>query len=171
MSATTTSAACVAPISNYHTAFPALQTMPWPSPYSHHYPSSKKRHSIPTSSFQQSLSPPKPPAYLKHTQYAALVREQYQYQLQKRYDNTKKLMNDTQHQHQQQQTHAEQHVSLNSEKLEDLDLRLPSFWNSVDKSRYLDIDKNGLGASYIGNSKKTTQRHTAYSIQQILQPC
>ncbi|CAO3597510.1 unnamed protein product [Absidia cylindrospora] len=154
MSTATTSAACVDSTSNYHTAFPALQTMPWPSPFSYYHPYSKKRHSIPSSSFQHSISPPKPPSYLKHTQYAALVREQYQYQLQKRYDNTKKLMNDTQQPvQQQQQTRAEQHTLMNNERLEDLDLRLPSFWNSADKSRYLDIDKNGLGASYIGPGK------------------
>ncbi|KAI8093573.1 concanavalin A-like lectin/glucanase domain-containing protein [Halteromyces radiatus] len=137
---TTTSPACVHPVANYHSAFPALQSLPW----SHStLPHSKKRPSIPNSTFSQSLSPPKPPAYLKHTQYAALVREQYQYLLQKRYENTKKLVNDTP-QHEQM---------TNNDILSELDLRLPSFWNAADKSRYLEIDKNGLGVTYIGPGK------------------
>lgn len=147
-------AACVDPASNYHTAFPALQSIPWPSPFLHHYQQTKKRLSIPSSTFQHSLSPPKPPAYLKHTQYAALVLEQYQYLLQKRYENTKKLQNDTQalQQHQQQQPLLLQEQEPTNDVLAELDLRLPSFWNSGDKSRYLEIDKNGLGVNYIGKS-------------------
>ncbi|KAI8343417.1 hypothetical protein BC941DRAFT_411329 [Chlamydoabsidia padenii] len=150
-------AACVDPVSNYHTAFPALQSIPWPSSLLQQYQvANKKRHSIPSSTIQHSLSPPKPPAYLKHTQYATLVREQYHYLLQKRYENTKKLSNDThtlssQHQlllqSEQQQQQQQQQSNL---VLAELDLRLPSFWNSADKSRYLEIDKNGLGVKYVG---------------------
>jgi hypothetical protein len=155
--ATTTSAAaaaaaaaCVDPASNYHTAFPALQSIPWPSPFLHHYQQTKKRLSIPSSTFQHSLSPPKPPAYLKHTQYAALVLEQYQYLLQKRYENTKKLQqNDTQA---SPQSLLLQEQEPTNDVLAELDLRLPSFWNSGDKSRYLEIDKNGLGVNYVGKS-------------------
>ncbi|KAI7891797.1 concanavalin A-like lectin/glucanase domain-containing protein [Mucor mucedo] len=71
------------------------------------------------------LAPPKIPSYLKQTKYAALVLEQYNYQ--------------------QNKYHLK---STKDEELEQLDLRLPTFWNSKDKSKNIDVGTNGLDLSY-----------------------
>ncbi|CAO3638217.1 unnamed protein product [Cunninghamella echinulata] len=170
----TTSTACYEPISNYQTAFPALQALPLPYPLQQSQTSRKRRTST-VSTLQQSLTPPKPPAYLKHTQYADLVREQYQYKLHKRYDcNSSSLLttkngNDaisitsSSNKHKRQQHDQVQIMLEDNNILNELDLRLPSFWSTVDKSNYLDIDKNGLEVKYIGPGKQEEHAGTVRS--------
>ncbi|ORX45314.1 SPRY-domain-containing protein [Hesseltinella vesiculosa] len=124
MSTYTPSTPCVDPLTTYHSAFPALQSMPW----SNNVPPQKKRPSI--SHYSPSLAPPKPPFYLRQTHYDSLVRDQYQQHLQRRYDQHAKSQDDTQPW--------------------EADLRLPSHLNNLDKSRYLEVDKSGLSVSYVG---------------------
>ncbi|KAI9497797.1 hypothetical protein BDB00DRAFT_540135 [Zychaea mexicana] len=78
------------PSSSYSTAFPPLQSIPWNFQHHHHqYHSNQhyKKHSTHAnhqSSLYQCLAPPKYPAYLKHTLYADLALEQYNYYQNKR---------------------------------------------------------------------------------------
>ncbi|KAI8059180.1 hypothetical protein BC940DRAFT_314215 [Gongronella butleri] len=129
MSTFTSSTPCVDPLTTYHSAFPALQALPWASS-----PQQKKRHSF-SHHLAPSLTPPKPPSYLKQTHYASLVQDQYQHQLQRRYDAhqatpTKLAADDT---------HTWQP-----------DLRLPTNLNVADKSNFLEVDKTGLSVHYTG---------------------
>lgn len=116
---------------NYSSAFPPLQAFPWA------FPNYKKAHNTSPSStvtsginsgnstssstspicFFAPLAPPKYPSYLKHTIYANLVLEQY---------------NDLK----SKKTHYNNHN-------DDIDLRLPQFWNKSIKSRHLEIGLNG----------------------------
>ncbi|CAO3642565.1 unnamed protein product [Cunninghamella blakesleeana] len=172
-----TSTACYEPINNsYQTAFPALQALPLSYPLPSQS-SRKRRTSNVSNLLQQSLTPPKPPPYLKHTHYAELVREQYQYKLHKRYDTlsttstTSKNGNDPNH-HSLSNNHSlnkkqdDAMISIedhSNEILNDLDLRLPTFWSKADKSNYLEIDKNGLEVKYIGPGKQEEHAGTVRS--------
>ncbi|ORZ14578.1 hypothetical protein BCR42DRAFT_492398 [Absidia repens] len=141
--------ACVDPVDAYHATFPVLHSFPWQKDDLKNSPlARKRRHSILGSTrLETSWTPP---PYLLHTHYAALVREQHQARLQKRNDNDKKLWmnNDSS----SSRSHL---ISLcinpeTADRLATLDLRLPSIMSSTDKSRYLEIDKDGLGVNYVG---------------------
>lgn len=71
-------------------------------------------------------APPRFPAYLEHTLYADLVREQHR------------------------NRQARSGEGSGSSSLDNLDLRLPSEWNVHDKSRHLEIDPTGLELMYTG---------------------
>ncbi|KAI8378184.1 concanavalin A-like lectin/glucanase domain-containing protein [Choanephora cucurbitarum] len=97
---------------------------------------------LPSSLLARSLAPPKFPNYLKQTLYGKLVLEQYQYQ---------------------QQKHEIKSTCSEKEQFETLDLRLPTFWNTKDKSRNIQIGMNGLDLSYIGPGKQETHAALARS--------
>lgn len=103
--------------------------------------------SLPLTMHCSSLTPPKYPSYLKQTFYGALALEQYRFD-QKRH---KALVSRgaSSSQQQQQQPIAKTSV-LEDEQMEQLDLRLPTFWNAKDKSRNIEVGNNGLDLSYIG---------------------
>lgn len=86
------------------------------------------------------LAPPKIPNYLKQTKYAALAMEQYNYQ-QNKY-------------HLKPTSGCIQPLPKSSpmedEEMEQLDLRLPTFWNPKDKSKNIEVGVNGLDLSYSG---------------------
>ncbi|EPB86276.1 hypothetical protein HMPREF1544_06918 [Mucor circinelloides 1006PhL] len=52
---------------------------------------------------------------------------------------------------------------LEQEQLEELDLRLPTLWNSRDKSKNIEIGSNGIDLSYIGPGKQETHAALARS--------
>ncbi|KAI7906521.1 concanavalin A-like lectin/glucanase domain-containing protein [Cokeromyces recurvatus] len=82
-----------------------------------------------TNSFT-SLTPPKYPLYLKYTNYANLVSQQYHQQRKRSYHDL----------------------------LEEIDLRLPHCWNKYDKSKYIEVGLNGYDLHYVGpNNNKTTE--------------
>ncbi|KAG1409444.1 hypothetical protein G6F60_000662 [Rhizopus arrhizus] len=82
---------------------------------------------------QWSLTPPKYPDYLKLTLYGKLAVEQHNL-----------------HQH------REAIKTSLDEDFDELDLRLPTFWNSKDKSKNVEIGSNGLDLKYIGPGKQET---------------
>ncbi|KAG1104368.1 hypothetical protein G6F42_017100 [Rhizopus arrhizus] len=120
----------------YNAAFPSLHQTGLISqrrPSAHH-------HSTTPSFIQRSIAPPKFPSYLKQTLYGKLAMEQYKFYQQKHEikplpNNTNKKPNTT---------------CLEQEQLEELDLRLPTLWNSRDKSKNIEIGSNGIDLSYIG---------------------
>ncbi|ORZ01158.1 concanavalin A-like lectin/glucanase domain-containing protein [Syncephalastrum racemosum] len=81
-------------------------------------------------------SPPACPSYLHHTRYADLVSDQY---------NKRNAASDK----------AKAAASFT----DSLDLRLPSAWNPSDKSRHIEIGRNGLDLTYKGPGK--TESHAA----------
>jgi hypothetical protein len=119
----------------YNSAFPAL--------YSVGITSNQRRKSALQSSampptLHHSLAPPKYPNYLKQTLYGSLALEQYQ--LFQRKHNIKPIR-------------GHKPSTLEDEQLDELDLRLPTFWNSKDKSKNIEVGSNGLDLSYIGKKK------------------
>jgi hypothetical protein len=80
---------------------------------------------------QWSLTPPKYPDYLKLTLYGKLAVEQHNL-----------------HQH------REAIKTTLDEDFDELDLRLPTFWNSKDKSKNVEIGSNGLDLKYIGKIRE-----------------
>lgn len=106
--------------SAYNSAFPALN-IPGIT---------QRRKSTVQQTSNRYLTPPKYPHYLKHTLYGKLVYQQYRY-FQHKHD-----VKSSQHEEQQQ--------------LEHLDLRLPTFWNTNDISKHIQVGSNGLDLSYVG---------------------
>ncbi|KAI9480948.1 MAG: hypothetical protein EXX96DRAFT_198396 [Benjaminiella poitrasii] len=151
----------LAPSSAYSNAFPPLQAFSsWTSSItninnnkgnsSHHhqqqqyhhqqhqYPSlltGMKHHYPATNNSFTSLAPPKYPQYLKYTHYANLVTEQYQQQRKR--------------------------TSTYHDPLEDLDLRLPHYWNKHDKSKYLEVGLNGYDLQYVGPNNSNNNNKPA----------
>ncbi|CAO3590705.1 unnamed protein product [Absidia cylindrospora] len=83
---------CVDPVATYQATFPIFHSLPWQKDdLQHSSLARKRRHSILGSTRLEASWVP-PPPYLRHTHYAALVREQHQARLQKRNDNDKKLL-------------------------------------------------------------------------------
>ncbi|CEP11470.1 hypothetical protein [Parasitella parasitica] len=119
----------------YNASFPALHQTGVVSQRrasTHHHPT--------TPSFiQRSIAPPKIPSYLKQTLYAKLVLEQYKFHQQKH--EIKPLPNNA---------NKKSTTTLEEKQLEELDLRLPTLWNSRDKSKNIEIGYNGIDLSYIG---------------------
>ncbi|KAF7721719.1 hypothetical protein EC973_004281 [Apophysomyces ossiformis] len=98
-----------------------------------------------------SLAPPKYPPYLKHTLYAELALEQYNYFQNKRYDvkPTRSVSGlfkpDT--------AEDSRHRNTVQNFWDDLELCLPTAWNVKDKSRNIEVSKSGLELTYIGPGK------------------
>lgn len=135
----------------YNSAFPAL--------YSVGLSSNQRRKSTHQTSaippvIHHSIAPPKIPSYLKQTLYATLALEQYHYH---------------QHKHNSKLTRASSTPTLpkisnlEDEQLDLLDLRLPAFWNSKDKSKNIEVGSNGLDLAYIGPGKQETHAALARS--------
>lgn len=143
MTSTTTTAS--ASNSNYSSAFPPLQAFPWAFPTQANNKKAQKKNtttntpSISLSSHSNnsninyyshsSFTPPKYPVYLKHTAYATLVNEQYH------------------HLHNKRNSRSNSCLEYNRE-LEEIDLRLPQYWNKKDKSRHLQVGLNGFDLHY-----------------------
>ncbi|KAI9264298.1 hypothetical protein BDA99DRAFT_508942 [Phascolomyces articulosus] len=83
--ASTTTTSTYTSSSSYSSAFPPLQSIPltFQQPYQNN-PKKHAHHVNHHPSVYQSLAPPKYPAYLKHTLYADLALEQYNYYQSKR---------------------------------------------------------------------------------------
>lgn len=132
--------------SAYNSAFPALNI---PGISQRRKSTVQQASSLPN----RYLAPPKYPSYLKKTLYAKLVYEQYQY---------------FQHKHDVKpnngQTRPTIHQPVHEEHLEHLDLRLPSFWNSKDKSKNIEVGSNGLDLSYVGKVVDSKQTNKIYVI-------
>lgn len=122
----------------YNSAFPALNAAG--------VMSNQNRQPIQQSSsaypkfIPHSLAPPKIPSYLKQTKYASLALEQYNYQQNKYHLRPSSGCNQP----------LPKTSPLEDEQMEQLDLRLPTFWNSKDKSKNVEVGTNGLDLSYIG---------------------
>ncbi|KAL9550180.1 hypothetical protein MBANPS3_004847 [Mucor bainieri] len=132
--------------STYSSAFPPLQAFPWAFHKQvslHHASPSASAPSTPSSSSSShhplhlftALAPPKYPAYLKHTTYARLATDQYQL-LQHRKSKKQSVSQDD-----------DDYCYYNKELVE-IDLRLPQYWHTNDKSRHLHIGLNGLDLAY-----------------------
>ncbi|KAI8145847.1 concanavalin A-like lectin/glucanase domain-containing protein [Fennellomyces sp. T-0311] len=136
--------------SSYSTAFPPLQSSPWSFPhYNHNHHKKHAQHHNQHPALYQSLAPPKYPSYLKHTLYADLALEQYNY-----YQNRRSFFpsDHYKHHYEPMPTLAESCKSQGAPP-EEMDLRLPTCWNQKDKSRHIEIGRNGLDLSYIGPGK------------------
>ncbi|KAI9288999.1 hypothetical protein BC943DRAFT_300991 [Umbelopsis sp. AD052] len=139
--------ALVAPENNlqntaaYSSAFPPLHSIPLAVT-----PSNKHK---PWQSFyppKPSLLPPKYPLYLKNTNYAKLADEQYHQQC--RIKKASKPMGAI-----SSLFHKSEPAVQYDAALEQLDLRLPCFWNPNDKSSLMDISSDGVYASYCGSGR------------------
>ncbi|KAG2180488.1 hypothetical protein INT44_003492 [Umbelopsis vinacea] len=139
--------ALVAPENNlqntaaYSSAFPPLHSIPLAVT-----PSNKHK---PWQSFyppKPSLLPPKYPLYLKNTNYAKLADEQYHQQC--RIKKASKPMGAI-----SSLFHKSEPAVQYDAALEQLDLRLPCFWNPNDKSSLMDISSDGVDASYCGSGR------------------
>ncbi|GAN02390.1 ran-binding protein 10-like [Mucor ambiguus] len=133
----------------YNASFPSLHQTGLISQRrasAHHHPT--------TPSFiQRSIAPPKFPSYLKQTLYTKLALEQYKFYQQKH--EVKPLPSNA--------SKKSSTTCLEEEQLEELDLRLPSLWNSRDKSKNIEIGSNGIDLSYIGPGKQETHAALARS--------
>lgn len=103
----------------------------------------------------RSLAPPKFPSYLKLTLYGKLAIEQYKYHQRKH--EIKPLPNNN------GRSSKQRGVNLEEEQLEDLDLRLPTFWNPKDKSKNIEVGSNGLDLSYIGKALQCWGKEIEFS--------
>lgn len=122
----------------YSSAFPPLHSIPLAVT-----PSNKHK---PWQSFyppKPSLLPPKYPLYLKNTNYSRLADEQYHQQCRiKKASKPIGAISSLFHKFEP----AVQYDAV----LEQLDLRLPCFWNPNDKSSLLEVSSDGIDASYCG---------------------
>ncbi|CAO3649871.1 unnamed protein product [Mucor fragilis] len=133
----------------YNAAFPSLHQTGLISQRrasAHHHPTTPLF-------IQRSIAPPKFPSYLKQTLYAKLALEQYRFYQQKH--EIKPLPNNA--------SKKSATTCLEEEQLEELDLRLPTLWNSRDKSKNIEIGSNGIDLSYIGPGKQETHAALARS--------
>jgi hypothetical protein len=122
----------------YSSAFPPLHSIPLAVA-----PTNKNK---PWQSFYQpkpSLLPPKYPLYLRNTNYAKLADEQYHQQC--RIKKASKPIGAI-----SSLFHKSEPAVQYDAALEQLDLRLPCFWNPNDKSSLVDISSDGIDASYCG---------------------
>jgi hypothetical protein len=118
----------------YNTTFPALHA----TGLAHRRMSSNHQSSSATPpTIHWSLAPPKFPSYLKQTLYGKLAIEQYKYHQRKHDIKPLGRFN-------------KRPINMEEEQLEDLDLRLPTFWNPKDKSKNIEVGSNGLDLLYIG---------------------
>lgn len=98
------------------------------------------------------LTPPKFPDYLKLTFYGDLAIEQYSLK-------------------QSGEIHKLEITTDTDKELIDLDLRLPTFWNSMDKSKNCEIGSNGLDLKYIGPGKQELHAALARTNFPMRQQC
>ncbi|KAI8991187.1 hypothetical protein BDF20DRAFT_843185 [Mycotypha africana] len=145
----------------YNTNFPALFSTGGSSSFNQQRRKSAHSFSnhLPPPGYQRSLAPPKVPSYLKQTMYGTLAYEQYKY-YQCKHD-IKPLPSassgNSSHDRQRTPTATPTNMSKSLEQhWENLDLRLPSCWNAMDKSKNIEIGKNGLDLLYIGPGKQET---------------
>jgi hypothetical protein len=123
---------------SYSSAFPPLHSIPLAVT-----PSSKHK---PWQTFyppKPSLLPPKYPFYLKNTNYSKLADEQYHQQC--RIKKASKPIGAISSLFQKSEPSVQYDVAL-----EQLDLRLPCFWNPNDKNASVDVSSDGIDASYSG---------------------
>lgn len=122
----------------YNSAFPAL--------YTAGVTNNQNRQSIQQGSsafppvIPHSLVPPRFPSYLKQTKYGDIAFEQYNFHQHKHHLKTNNVRTQP----------LPKSSTLEDEQMEQLDLRLPTFWNSKDKSKNIEVGINGLDLSYIG---------------------
>ncbi|KAG0172023.1 hypothetical protein DFQ30_011312 [Apophysomyces sp. BC1015] len=100
---------------------------------------------------QHSLAPPKYPAYLKHTLYAELALEQYNYFQNKPYDF--KPTRSIPAIFKPDSADDSRHQSSNQCFWDNLELCLPTTWNIKDKSPNIQVGRNGLELTYVGPGK------------------
>jgi hypothetical protein len=136
----------------YNITFPALHAtgLTQRRMSSNYQGSSATPHTI-----HRSLAPPKFPSYLKQTLYGKLAIEQYKYH-QRKHD-IKPLPNNS------SRSNKRNAITLEEEQFEDLDLRLPTFWNLKDKSENIDVGTNGLDLSYNGKVFRYCGKETDFS--------
>ncbi|KAI8388881.1 uncharacterized protein BYT42DRAFT_561599 [Radiomyces spectabilis] len=140
--------------SSYSSAFPPLQSLPL------HHSFQRKRQS--SQKLPPPLVPPKYPSYLKNTLYAGLALEQYAFLVNRRCEFKTDASSPPTSPPKSalfRSTTLQDLLIEERTNLENIDLRLPCFWNSKDKSRHIEIDKNGLTLSYVGPGK--TEAHAA----------
>ncbi|KAI8891410.1 SPRY-domain-containing protein [Backusella circina FSU 941] len=106
----------------YSSAFPPLQGAPW---------ASLPKMNAHTQNLYPSLTPSKYPSYLENTSYANLVAEQCQ---------TLKGRN----------KFGNNNYTCPSEEPEQVDLRLPYFWNRNDKAKAIQVGMNGYDLTFTG---------------------
>ena len=127
---------------SYSIAFPPLQPIPLSFPQ--HPKRTQHCHQLPPA-LQTPLVPPKYPSYLKKTLYADLVLEQYNLrQCRRSSDQQYTRPHDLSPECRPPSTSSLSHC------IQDIDLRLPTFWNRQAKPRYLEVGRNGLDLSYNG---------------------
>lgn len=105
------------------------------------------------------LAPPKYPSYLKQTLYGSLVLEQYNFDQRKHKTSVNGRSNSSISSGTQHQQPLPKTSTLEDEQMEQLDLRLPTFWNQKDKSRNIEVGNNGLDLSYIGKMRMTKKKN------------
>ncbi|KAI9322578.1 hypothetical protein BX666DRAFT_1896447 [Dichotomocladium elegans] len=137
---------------SYSAAFPPLQPIPISIPQQ----TKKTQHAGHPPALQHSLIPPKYPSYLKQTLYADLVLEQFQYLQIKRFPDKH---HDMPFPDCRQVTRLPPRSTPLSFSFlsDDIDLRLPTFWNPKDKSRNIEIGRNGLDLTYVESEKMEHQ--------------
>ncbi|GAB5590488.1 hypothetical protein Unana1_05388 [Umbelopsis nana] len=123
---------------SYSSAFPPLHSIPLAVT-----PSSKQKAWQTFYPPMPSLLPPKYPFYLKNTNYSKLADEQYHQQC--RIKKAAKPIGAISSLFQKSEPSVQYDAAL-----EQLDLRLPCFWNHNDKSSSLDVSSDGIDASYSG---------------------
>jgi hypothetical protein len=124
----------------YSSAFPPLHSIPLAvTPSNKHKPWQALYPPKP------SLLPPKYPLYLKNTHFAKLADEQYHQQC--RIKKASKPIGAI-----SSLFHKPEPTVQYDAALEQLDLRLPCFWNPNDKSSLLELSSDGIDASYCGMS-------------------
>ncbi|KAH8554030.1 hypothetical protein BGW37DRAFT_483215 [Umbelopsis sp. PMI_123] len=125
----------------YSSAFPPLHSIPLAvTPSNKHKPWQALYPPKP------SLLPPKYPLYLKNTHFAKLADEQYHQQC--RIKKASKPIGAI-----SSLFHKPEPTVQYDAALEQLDLRLPCFWNSNDKSSLLELSSDGIDASYCGSGR------------------
>ncbi|KAI9285909.1 concanavalin A-like lectin/glucanase domain-containing protein [Umbelopsis sp. AD052] len=111
------------------------------------------------------LVPPKYPKYLDSSSYAELVQRQYELRLaayssdkhRESADPTPILVNSAVRKPKVKSSGQPFHLSLdNADKLEDLDLKLPTAWNPNDKGHCVELSSDNRRLKYVGVGKDDT---------------
>ncbi|KAI8078456.1 concanavalin A-like lectin/glucanase domain-containing protein [Thamnidium elegans] len=121
----------------YDSGFPALDTTETMEKQNRQ---NAKQNSSANLKANRSLGRPKYPSYLKQAHYENILLEQYNLQLLKQRIKSKHVPLQS----------LPKTSCLEDDQLEELDLRLPTFWNTKDKSKNIEVGSNGLDLSYIG---------------------
>ncbi|KAI8580251.1 hypothetical protein K450DRAFT_237574 [Umbelopsis ramanniana AG] len=140
---------------------PPLHRLPPPSSNS---TTATTSASVPTNAMEP-LVPPKFPKYLDSSSYAELVQRQYELRLaayssdkhRESADTTPILVNSAVRKPKVKTSGQPFHLSLdNADKLEDLDLKLPTAWNPNDKGHCVELSSDNRRLKYVGVGKDDT---------------